>query len=109
MSEQQIVPDNEDYNNTDEAVYALRLFITGASPNSVRAIANTKRICDKHLPGRYQLEIIDVYQQPAIAEHEQLIAIPILIRKFPLPERRLIGDMSDEKRVLTGLEVKNVI
>jgi circadian clock protein KaiB len=108
MSEQQTVPDNN-YTDKDETVYTLRLFITGASPNSVRAITNTKKLCEKYLPGRYELEIIDVYQQPAIAEQEQLIAIPMLIRKFPLPERRLIGDMSDPKRVLTGLEVKNAL
>jgi circadian clock protein KaiB len=108
MSEQQLMPENN-YTDKDETVYTLRLFITGASPNSVRAVTNTKKLCEKYLPGRYELEIIDVYQQPAIAEQEQLIAIPMLIRKFPLPERRLIGDMSDPKKVLTGLEVKNAL
>ena len=108
MSEQQLMPENN-YTNKDETVYTLRLFITGASPNSVRAVTNTKKLCEKYLPGRYELEIIDIYQQPAIAEQEQLIAIPMLIRKFPLPERRLIGDMSDPKKVLTGLEVKNAL
>jgi len=108
MSEQQLMPENN-YTNKDETVYTLRLFITGASPNSVHAVTNTKKLCEKYLPGRYELEIIDIYQQPAIAEQEQLIAIPMLIRKFPLPERRLIGDMSDPKKVLTGLEVKNAL
>lgn len=85
--------------------YVLRLFITGATPNSVRALTNIKQICENHLKGRYSLEIIDVYQQEEIAEKEQLIALPLLIRKLPLPERRLIGDMSDIQKVLKGLEI----
>ena len=86
--------------------YVLRLFITGATPNSVRAITNIKQICEDHLQGRYSLEIIDVYQQVAIAEQEQLIALPLLIKKSPLPERRLIGDLSDREKVLKGLGLK---
>ena len=78
--------------------YVLRLFITGASPNSVRALTNIKEICENYLKGRYKLEIIDVYQQAEIAEKEQLVALPMLIRKQPLPERRLIGDMSDIRK-----------
>lgn len=87
--------------------YMLRLFITGASPNSIRALTNIKQICEDHLKGRYSLEIIDVYQQAEIAEKEQLVALPLLIRKKPLPERRLIGDMSDIGKVLKGLEINN--
>ena len=83
--------------------YVLRLFVTGASPNSARAIANLKEICEAYLKGRYSLEIIDVYQQAALAQEEQLVALPLLIKKFPLPERRLIGDMSDTVKVLKGL------
>jgi circadian clock protein KaiB len=83
--------------------YVLHLFITGATPNSVRAVANIKQICEENLKGNYKLEIIDVYQQQAVAEKEQLIALPLLIRKQPLPERRLIGDMSDTEKVLKGL------
>ena len=83
--------------------YVLRLFITGATPNSVRAITNVKQICEEHLPGRYSLEIVDVYQQAAIAQQEQLVALPLLIKKRPLPERRLIGDLSDTQKVLKGL------
>jgi len=85
--------------------YILRLFITGATPNSVRALSNIKEICENYLKGRYSLEIIDVYQQVDIAQKEQLIALPLLIRKNPLPERRLIGDMSDIQKVLKGLEI----
>src|SRR5690349_10899194 len=82
------------------AEYVLRLYITGASPNSARAITNLKRICDTHIKGRYSLEIVDVYQQNSIAQAEQIVALPLLIRKSPLPERRLIGDMSDTQKVL---------
>jgi circadian clock protein KaiB len=83
--------------------YVLRLFITGATPNSIRAVSNIKQICEDHLKGRYSLEIIDVYQQQAIAEQEQLIALPLLIKKLPVPERRMIGDLSDTEKVLKGL------
>src|ERR1700733_7802269 len=85
--------------------YILRLFVTGASPNSTRAITNLKEICETNLKGNYTLEIIDVYQQPTIAENEQIIALPMLIKKSPSPERRLIGDMSDTKKVLRGLSL----
>ena len=83
--------------------FVLRLFITGASPNSSRAINNLKNICEANIPGDYSLEIIDVYQSHDIAEAEGLIALPMLIKKYPLPERRMIGDMSNTKKVLTGL------
>jgi circadian clock protein KaiB len=83
--------------------YVLRLYITGATPNSVRALTNIKAICEAHLPGRYFLEIIDVYQQADLAEKEQLVALPLLIKKQPLPEKRLIGDLSDTEKVLKGL------
>lgn len=91
---------------TEKPVYVLRLFITGASPNSTRAISNLKSICEEYLQGRYELEIIDVYQQPLIAEREQLIALPLLIKKAPGIERRLIGDMSNKEKVLKGLGIE---
>lgn len=85
--------------------YVLRLFITGASPNSLRAITNLREICETHIPNNYSLEIIDIYQQTEMAETEQLVALPLLIKKYPLPERRLIGDMSDTEKVLKGLGI----
>lgn len=88
-------------NSTNEFVF--RLFITGATPNSMRALTNIKEICEAHLKGRYSLEVIDVYQQGDVAEQEQLIALPLLIKKLPLPEKRLIGDLSDTEKVLKGL------
>lgn len=87
----------------EDPEFILRLFVTGASANSVRAISNLKQICDTHLKGNYSLEIIDIYQQKKLAEIEQIIALPLLIKKLPLPERRLIGDMSDTGKVLRGL------
>jgi len=87
-------------------VYLLHLFVTGASPNSSRAIANLKEICETYLKDNYELEIVDVYQQPLIAESEQIIALPLLIKKSPSPERRLIGDMSNTEKVLRGLGIQ---
>ena len=95
-----------DESGNKEAEYVLRLFITGATPNSVRAVTNLKQICEEHLKGRYILEIIDVYQQKRIAQEEQLVALPLLIKKRPLPEKRLIGDLSDTDKVLKGLGLK---
>src|ERR1035438_6628079 len=83
--------------------YILRLFVTGILPNSIRAVVNVKTICEKYLKGRYELEIIDIYQLPTLVLTEEIIAIPVLIKKFPLPEVRLIGDLSDTERVLKGL------
>lgn len=86
--------------------YILRLFITGILPNSARAIVNIKAICEQYLKGRFELEIIDIYQQPSLALSEEIIAIPVLIRKFPLPEERIIGDLSDTEKVLKGLLIE---
>ena len=83
--------------------FVLCLFITGASPNSVRAISNIKTICETYLHGRYALQIIDVYQEQKIAMELQIIALPMLLKKFPLPERRMIGDLSHTEKVLSAL------
>lgn len=85
--------------------YILRLFVTGASVNSRRAVVNLKDICEKYIKDDYSLEIIDVYQQKHIAEREQLLALPLLIKSYPLPEKRMIGDMSDTEKVLKGLGI----
>ncbi len=87
----------------DAPQYQLKLFITGASPNSVKAVANIKLICEQYIKGNYTLEIIDMYQQPLLAQQEQIIALPLLIKLSPQPSRRLVGDMSDTKKVLKGL------
>ena len=90
----------------DEQQYVLRLYIAGVTPRSVAAVSSIKRICEEHLQGRYHLEVIDIYQQPVLATGDQIIAVPTLIRKLPAPLRRLIGDMSDEQRVLVGLDLR---
>jgi circadian clock protein KaiB len=105
MIEQLIIPDRD--SDDDGQLYELRLFVTGASINSIRAIENLKHICDTYIPGKYTLEIIDVYQQKSLAESEQIIALPLLIKKRPLPQRRLIGDMSDTGKVLKGLGISH--
>ena len=86
--------------------YELRLYITGATPNSVKAISNIRNICESHLKDRYALQIIDVYQDTALAQQEQIIALPLLIKKLPLPERKLIGDLSETEKVLKALGVE---
>ncbi len=91
----------------EDVVYQLRLFVTGASPNSLRAITNTKFFCETYLKGKYELEIIDIYQQPLTAQKEQLVALPMLIKNFPFPQRKLIGDMSDTNKVFKGLGLEN--
>ncbi len=87
--------------------YILKLFVTGILANSARAVINIKTICEEYLEGRYELEIIDIYQQPDLALAEDIIAIPLLIKKSPLPETRLIGDLSDTEKVLEGLHLFN--
>jgi circadian clock protein KaiB len=90
----------------DQAKYVLRLYVTGMTPKSTQAIANVRKLCEKHLAGRYELEVIDIYQQPKLAKGEQIIATPTLIKKLPLPLRKLIGDMSDTERFLVGIDLK---
>ena len=85
--------------------YILRLYVTGMTPRSVRALKNLQTICDEYLKGRYDLEVIDIYQQPVLTQGEQIVAAPTLIKKLPLPMRRIIGDMSDRDRVLVGLDL----
>jgi circadian clock protein KaiB len=86
--------------------FELRLYITGATPNSVKAISNIRNICESFLKDRYDLQIIDVYKDASVAQQEQIIALPLLIKKLPLPERKLIGDLSETDKVLKALGVE---
>jgi len=86
--------------------YLLRLYIAGATLRSTQAILNIKQICEDHLQGRYELEVIDIYQQPTLAAGEQIIAAPTLIKQLPLPLHKFIGDMSDTERILVGLDLR---
>lgn len=90
----------------DSEKFVLRLYVTGSTPRSTVAIRNLKAICEEHLRGRYQLEVIDIYQRPTLAKDEQIIATPTLIKVLPAPIRRLIGDLSSEERVLLGLDLR---
>ena len=85
--------------------YVLRLFVAGMSPKSLQAIENIKRICETYLAGRYQLEVIDVYQQPILAKDGQIVAAPTLVKELPPPLRKLVGSMSDTERVLVGMDL----
>ena len=89
-----------------QTVYVLKLYIAGVSLRSTQAITNIKQICDEHLKGLCDLEVIDIYQQPVLAKGEQIIAVPTLVKKLPPPLRRFIGNMADPERILFGLDLK---
>jgi circadian clock protein KaiB len=91
-----------------DETYILKLYVTGMTPQSVLAINNLKEICEEHLKGKYQLDVIDLYKNPGLAKGEQIIAAPTLIKKLPLPLRRIIGNMSNTERILVGLDIKEV-
>ena len=86
--------------------YILRLYVSGSTLKSSRAVENIKRVCEQHLKNRYDLEVIDIYQQAKLARDQQIVAVPMLIKRLPLPLRRLIGDMSNRKKVLFGLDLR---
>lgn len=92
----------------DQGRYTLRLYITGTTNRSIMAITNLKKICEEYLEGKYDLEVIDLYKSPSLAEGDQIIAAPTLIKELPLPMRRIIGDMSNKERVLLGLDLREV-
>jgi len=85
--------------------YVLKLYVTGATARSLRAIANIKTICEQHLKGRYDLEVVDVYRRPALLRTDQIVAVPTLVKKLPVPLRLLVGDLSRTEQVLQGLDL----
>ena len=91
---------------SDGEVLELRLYVAGQTRKSVAALTNLRRICEEHLAGRYRVEVIDLMENPQQAQHDQILAIPTLVRRLPQPIRRIIGDLSDSERVLVGLELK---
>jgi circadian clock protein KaiB len=110
-------PDAPDFGSTqefEEALlrakngehYVLRLYVTGSTARSTAAITNLRKLCEEHLKGHYDLEVIDIYQQPVLAQGEQIIAAPTLIKKLPFPLRKVVGDLSNESRVLMGLDLR---
>lgn len=86
--------------------WRLRLYVAGNTPNSISAFGNLKEICEKHLGGRYQIEVIDLLRNPQLAAGDQIIAVPTLVRRLPYPVKKIIGDLSNQERVLVGLELK---
>ena len=89
-----------------EERYVLRLYVTGMTPRSTEAFASIKALCEERLQGRYELEVIDIYQHPQLAIDEQIIAVPTLVKKLPAPLSRLVGDLSNQDRVLLGLDLR---
>lgn len=92
--------------SSDAEYWTLRLYVAGQTPRSLRAVANVHKICAEQLGGRYRLEVIDLYQQPHLAQDEQIIAVPTLIKRLPAPPRMVVGDMSDTDQVLVGLDMR---
>lgn len=89
-----------------KAEWQLRLYVAGSTPRSSAALENLKRLCETHLAGRYSIEVVDLLVNPQLAAGDQILAVPTLVRKFPEPIRKIIGDLSNEERVLVGLDVK---
>lgn len=95
-------------NAEDEKHYMLRLYVAGQTRKSLAAFANLKKICEEHLAGKYQIEVIDLLENPKLAKGDQIIAVPTLVRQLPEPVRKIIGDLSDTDRVLVGLDIRPV-
>jgi len=100
------LPSRSSSDAIDDTRYILRLFVIGTTPRSTKAVTNIRKICEDHLNGRYELEVVDIAAHPESAKDEQIIAAPTLIKKLPLPLRRFIGDMSHEDRILVGLDIQ---
>ena len=89
--------------------WELRLYVAGPTPKSLRAFANLKKLCEEHLPGEYRIEVIDLLVQPQLADGDQIVAIPTLVRKLPEPIRKIIGDLSNTERVMVGLDLRPLL
>ena len=96
----------ESESGTDKDVWQLRLYTAGQTPRSLTAMRNLKKVCEEHLPGRYEIEIVDLLATPRLAKDHQIVAIPTLVRKLPSPIRKIIGDLSDTEQTLVGLELR---
>ncbi|MGH7244759.1 MAG: circadian clock KaiB family protein [Phycisphaerales bacterium] len=92
-----------------EEVWSLRLYVAGQAPKSITAFSNLKKICEEHLAGRYQIEVIDLLLEPQLAAGDQIVALPTLVRKLPEPLRRIVGDLSNTEKTLVGLQLKSAI
>ena len=101
-------PEEDDSALPEGKVWELRLYVAGQTPKSVKAFANLKKICEEHLAGQYRIEVIDLMENPRMAQEDQIVAIPTLVRKLPEPMRKIIGDLANTERVLKGLEIRPV-
>lgn len=90
----------------NNGTHYLKLYVAGQTPNSARAFANLKNICEEHMPGKYKIDVIDLLKNPQLAKGDQIMAIPTLVKKLPLPLRKIIGDLSNTEKVLVGLDLK---
>ena len=95
-------------NDEKKKLWELRLYVAGQTPNSLRAFANLKKICEEHLAGQYRIEVVDLLLNPHLAKGDQILAVPTLVRKLPEPVRKIIGDLSNTERVLVGLDLRPV-
>lgn len=95
--------------NPDTEHWMLRLYIAGETPRALRAFSNLKRICEEHLKGQYEIEVVDLRQNPTLAASDEILALPTLVRKLPPPMRKIIGDLSNEERVLVGLDLRSAV
>jgi len=96
----------EQENGKEKKIWELRLYVAGQTPKSLAAFANLKKICEEHLAGKYRIEVIDLLQNPQLAKGDQILAIPTLVRRVPVPLRKIIGDLSNTERVLVGLDLR---
>ena len=90
----------------DDSLWELRLYVAGQTPKSLTAFGNLKKICEEYLPGRYRIEVVDLLENPQLAEGDQIVAIPTLVRKLPEPLRKIVGDLSNTERTLVGLQLR---
>jgi len=100
-------PEADESSASTTEQWELRLYTAGQTPKSILAFNNLKRICEEHMPGRYQIEIVDLMRNPRLAKEDQIVAIPTLVRKLPQPLRKIIGDLSDTERTLVGLQLRS--
>lgn len=108
MGDTEQVPMDDEEITVDGAVYQLRLYVAGQTPKSLAAFRNLKKICEEHLAGKYEIEIIDLLENPTLARGDQILAIPTLVRKLPTPVKKIIGDLSNTEKVLVGLDVRRI-
>ncbi len=102
----QELSEQEPRKRPDAEVWNLRLYIAGQTPRSISAFANLKKLCEEHLPGRYNIEVVDLMKHPQLASGDQIVAIPTLVRKLPEPLRKIVGDLRDTERALVGLQLR---